>query len=155
MTDIVDSATRRRMMQGIRGRDTQPEIRLRKALFARGFRYRKNVRSLHGTPDIVLPRYRAAIFVHGCFWHGHDCHLFRLPATRTDFWREKIETNQARDERAIDLLQGAGWRVLTVWECAFRGKTRPDFNELVDSVVSWLKGSSESGDIQGNNHGLV
>lgn len=141
MADIFDSATRSRIMRNIRGRDTKPEIRLRKALFARGFRYRLHARELPGKPDILLPRYRAVIFVHGCFWHGHDCHLFRLPATRTDFWREKIAGNRQRDALAETRIAGDGWRVLTVWECAMKGRTRLPFDELVTRVSDWITGS--------------
>lgn len=150
MADIVDSATRSRMMRGIRGKDTKPEVRLRKALFARGFRYRTHVRALPGSPDIVLPKYRAAIFVHGCFWHGHDCHLFRLPATRTEFWREKIEGNRQRDSRTLLELQAVSWRVLTVRECAMKGKTRLAFDELVQRVAVWITGDSAHGEIAGS-----
>ena len=150
MVDIVDSATRSRMMRGIRGKDTKPEVRLRKALFARGFRYRLHVHALPGSPDFVLPKYRAAIFVHGCFWHGHDCHLFRLPATRTEFWRDKIESNRQRDTRTLLELQAASWRVLTVWECAMKGKTRLTFDELVQCVAVWISGDSAHGEIEGS-----
>ena len=97
MADVVDAATRSRMMAGIRGRDTKIEIAVRKALHARGLRYRTDVRGLPGRPDIVLPRWKAAILVHGCFWHAHDCGLCRIPATRPDFWREKLEGNAARE----------------------------------------------------------
>ncbi|PVB59840.1 DNA mismatch endonuclease Vsr [Labrenzia sp. 011] len=150
MVDIVDSATRSRMMRGIRGKDTKPEVQLRKALFARGFRYRLHVSSLPGSPDIVLPKYRAAIFVHGCFWHGHDCHLFRLPATRTEFWRDKIEGNRQRDSRTLLELQAASWRVLTVWECAMKGKTRLACDELVQRVSVWITGNSVRKEIAGS-----
>ncbi len=97
MPDIVAPAVRSRMMAGIRGRNTKPEIFIRKALHARGFRYRLHPRAVPGVPDFTLPRWRAAVFVHGCFWHGHDCPLFRLPGTRPDFWLAKIERNRARD----------------------------------------------------------
>ena len=100
LTDIVDPATRSRMMSGIRGRDTKPELRVRKALHARGFRYRVHQTRLPGKPDIVLPCFRAVVLVHGCFWHGHDCPLFRLPGTRTDFWRDKIRTQPGEGIKA-------------------------------------------------------
>ena len=109
MADVVDAATRSRMMAGIRGRDTKIEIAVRKALHARGLRYRTDVRGLPGRPDIVLPRWKAAILVHGCFWHAHDCGLCRIPATRPDFWREKLEGNAARDRRNEGALCAAGW----------------------------------------------
>lgn len=142
MPDIVDSATRSRMMRGIQGKNTKPEVRLRKALFARGFRYRLHAKELPGKPDILLPRYRAAILVHGCFWHGHDCHLFRLPGTRTGFWSEKINRNRRRDAIVRECLLEQGWRVLTVWECAMKGRNRLPFDKLVSRISAWLDSDS-------------
>ncbi|SOC89897.1 T/G mismatch-specific endonuclease [Ensifer adhaerens] len=112
------------MMSGIRGTNTRPELQVRKALHAAGFRYRLHERKLPGKPDLVLPKYRAVIFVHGCFWHGHGCHLFRMPSSNSVFWQEKIAGNVARDKVAVDRLRESGWRVATVWECALKGKTR-------------------------------
>lgn len=139
MADIVDSATRSRMMSGIRGRDTKPEILVRSLLHRQGFRFRLQVRTLPGRPDLVLPRYHAVIFVHGCFWHGHDCPLFRLPTTRTEFWRSKIEGNQNRDRRVREDLLASGWRVAVVWECALRGAGR-DVEGVVRQLADWLRG---------------
>lgn len=121
MTDVVDSQTRSRMMAGIRSRDTKPEMQVRRYLHAQGFRYRLNVRSLPGSPDLVLARWRAVIFVHGCFWHRHSgCTLAYTPKSRQAFWLEKFEKNVARDLAAITALENAGWRVIVVWECALR-----------------------------------
>jgi DNA mismatch endonuclease (patch repair protein) len=131
MVDIVDAATRSRMMSGIRGRNTKPELLIRSLLHRRGFRFRP------GRPDIVLPRYRAVIFVHGCFWHGHDCPLFKWPQTRPDFWREKIGRNRANDEKSRAALLAAGWRVGVVWECALRGANR-DLDGVLQRLVDWL-----------------
>lgn len=117
MADIVDKATRSRMMSGIRGKDTKPEIIVRKALHKAGYRFRLHRKDLPGNPDIVLPKYRTVIFVHGCFWHGHMCKNFRWPKTRPEFWREKIEANIARDRRAVLQLLSAGWRIIELWEC--------------------------------------
>jgi len=139
VTDIVDRETRSRMMAGIRSKNTRIEVSLRKALFAQGFRYRINDARLPGKPDIVLPRYRAVVFVHGCFWHGHDCSLFRLPASNTDFWRTKIDTNRARDERACGELAAQGWRVAVIWECAIRGKKEAGVMAVAESLQAWLK----------------
>jgi len=139
MADIVDSATRSRMMSGIRGKNTKPEILIRSKLHRQGFRFRLHVRDLPGKPDIVLPRYRAAIFVHGCFWHGHDCPLFKLPSTRRDFWREKIERNQKNDLNAKKLLLDSGWRVGVVWECAIRGADK-DIDGVAQRLGEWLHG---------------
>lgn len=111
------------MMRGIRSSNTQPELQVRKALHARGFRYRLNSKELPGRPDIVLPKWKAVIFVHGCFWHAHQgCRYFRIPATRTEFWEQKLTANVARDARQIEQLRAAGWRVLVVWECALKNK---------------------------------
>jgi DNA mismatch endonuclease (patch repair protein) len=149
MADIVDAATRSRMMSGIRGRNTKIEVDLRRALFARGFRYRIEVRSLPGRPDIVLPRYRAVIFVHGCFWHAHDCSLFRLPASRPDFWKAKLEGNAARDGRAVEALAHLGWRVATVWECATRGREAGAVGTVADRLMEWIRGSAPVLNIRG------
>lgn len=149
MTDTVDQLTRSRMMAAVRSRDTSPELAVRKALHARGFRYRTNVRELPGKPDIVLPRYRAAIFVHGCFWHAHDCKLFRLPATRREFWRDKLERNRERDRIAGNSLNEAGWRFLTVWECAIRGSERRALDAVIDDIVCWLEEGPTASEIRG------
>ena len=138
MVDVVDAATRSRMMSGIRGRNTQPEILIRRLLHRRGFRFRLDVRELPGRPDIVLPRYRAIVFVHGCFWHGHNCPLFKWPQTRTEFWREKIARNRTNDAKALAALAARGWRVAVIWECALRGADR-DPDALVDRLAAWLQ----------------
>lgn len=139
MADIVDAATRSRMMSGIRRRDTKLEVAVRKALHARGFRYRVDVRKLPGCPDIVLPRWRAAIFVHGCFWHAHDCGLCRIPSTRPEFWREKLSANAERDRRNETRLLDAGWRVATIWECTLRGKGAEALMRAVDRIERWIR----------------
>lgn len=137
MTDVVDSVTRSRMMSGIRGRNTKPEILIRKLLHRDGFRFRLHVRDLPGKPDIVLKRFHAVVFVHGCFWHGHDCPLFKLPGTRTDFWYEKIKRNKANDNRAMEALLVTGWRVGVVWECALRGPNK-NIEGVIQSLTQWL-----------------
>ncbi|MFN3717043.1 MAG: very short patch repair endonuclease [Thiobacillus sp.] len=134
----MDAATRSRMMSGIRGRNTKPEILVRSLLHREGFRFRLHARELPGKPDIVLPRYRAVIFVHGCFWHGHDCPLYRLPATRPGFWQDKIDRNRASDRRARDALLAAGWRVAVVWECALRG-AGADIGQVAQRLAAWLR----------------
>jgi len=138
MVDVVDTATRSRMMSGIRARNTKPERQIRSLLHRRGFRFRLNVRELPGQPDIVLPRYRAAVFIHGCFWHGHDCPLFKWPHTREDFWRAKIARNRANDARALAALAAQGWRVAVIWECALRGAGR-DTDALLQRLALWLQ----------------
>ena len=125
MTDIMTPEQRSRCMQHIRSRNTKPEILVRKYLFAHGFRYRNNVRRLPGTPDIVLKKYKTAIFINGCFWHGHEnCLLYRLPKTNTDFWKNKIERNKVRDARINLQLRNLGWNVIQIWECQLRPKFR-------------------------------
>jgi DNA mismatch endonuclease (patch repair protein) len=140
VADVVDMATRSRMMAGIRGRNTKPEILVRSLLHRQGFRFRLNVRELPGTPDIVLPRYRAAIFVHGCFWHGHDCPLYRLPGTRTGFWKDKIDRNRSNDQKASAALLAASWRVAVIWECALRA-TRKEIEDVAQRLGEWLRGN--------------
>jgi DNA mismatch endonuclease (patch repair protein) len=149
MVDIVDAETRSRMMRGIRGKDTKPEMLVRSMLHAAGFRYRVHVRGLPGTPDIVLTKYRAAIFVSGCFWHGHDCHLFRMPATRTEFWQEKIGRNRLNDARAREALLAAGWRHATVWECALRGRGLGAIAQTGVKLEEWIRSSGEECSLQG------
>lgn len=118
MADVVDKATRSRMMSGIRGKDTRPEMVVRQYLHRHGFRYRLHDRQLPGHPDIVLPKYKTVVFVHGCFWHKHDCQNFVWPKTRKEFWAEKIMGNVARDLHNEKKLLDQGWRVLVVWECS-------------------------------------
>ena len=137
MADVVDPATRSRMMSGIRGKNTRPELLIRKALHARGFRYRLHC-DLPGKPDICLPKHRAVIFVHGCFWHGHDCHLFKWPSTRPEFWKAKIGRNREVDCAADERLSTAGWRVATIWECALKGRSRLALDDVVQRCADWL-----------------
>jgi DNA mismatch endonuclease (patch repair protein) len=138
MVDIVDTSTRSRIMASIKGRDTKPEILIRKLLHKRGFRFRLHVKELPGRPDIVLRKYKAVIFINGCFWHGHkSCHLFKIPATRTEFWEEKINKNQLNDIKSIKLLLDNDWRVCVVWECSVRG-AKKDLNKVINSISSWL-----------------
>lgn len=121
MTDIVDKQTRSRMMSGIKGKDTQPEMKVRRFLHARGFRYRLHVRTLPGTPDICLPKYRAVIFVQGCFWHRHrGCKLSYTPASNQEKWSEKFRQNVLRDRKNHRSLIKGGWRVFILWECGLR-----------------------------------
>lgn len=138
MNDIVDQATRSRMMASIRGKNTSPELAVRSALHHRGYRFRLHRRDLPGRPDIVLPKYKAVIFVNGCFWHGHCCHLFKWPKTRESFWRGKILSNKKRDKKNIEELLQEGWRVCVIWECSIRKRSEMDFDEVVNSIASWL-----------------
>lgn len=132
------------MMSGIRGKNTKPELLIRKALHARGFRYRLHC-DLPGKPDICLPKHRAVIFVHGCFWHGHDCHLFKWPSTRPEFWKAKIGRNREVDRAAELRLVDLGWRVAVVWECALKGRAKMPLSATVDQLADWLTGSNSPG----------
>lgn len=138
MTDVVSSEKRSQMMSGIRSKDTRPEMIVRRALHARGFRYRLHAKDLPGKPDLVFPRYRSVVMVHGCFWHGHDCPLFKVPGTRTEFWLGKIGRNRERDAEVRQALAGLGWRVLEVWECELRAAKKAGYLPVVDRIVEWL-----------------
>lgn len=121
MADVHDKATRSYNMSRIRSKDTKPEMLVRKFLFANGFRYRLHDTKLPGKPDIVLPKYKTVIFVHGCFWHGHEgCKYFKMPKTRTEWWRGKIERNVENDKKAVRLLKKSNWKVIQIWECALK-----------------------------------
>lgn len=123
------------MMAGIRSANTRPELALRRGLHAAGFRFRLQARELAGRPDLLLPRYKAAVFVHGCFWHRHiGCHWCTTPATRPDFWADKFAANVARDRRTVRLLHENGWRVGIVWECALKVEREA----TVKAVSNWL-----------------
>lgn len=142
MADVVSVAVRSRMMAGIRGKNTKPEMTIRRGLHARGFRYLLHDKRLPGKPDLVFPKHRAVIFVHGCFWHGHDCPLFKWPKTRKDFWRKKIERNREIDESAIAALEEAGWRCCVIWECSLKSPARLPIGGVLEHIVDWL-GSSK------------
>jgi DNA mismatch endonuclease (patch repair protein) len=125
-------------MRAIKSKNTKPELLIRKRLHAAGFRFRLHKAGLSGKPDIVLTKYRAVIFVHGCFWHGHDCRYFKLPSTRTEFWLGKINSNRERDLYQITSLLKQGWRVLVIWECTTRKNENGSFDILFDQVKNWL-----------------
>ena len=155
LDDPLSPSQRRYCMSQIRAKNTKPEILVRKGLHRKGFRYRLHDKQLPGCPDIVLARYRAVIFVHGCFWHGHECHLFKLPATRSDFWQQKITRNKLVDARAQKALQLLGWRVLTVWECSLRGRTRRNYDEVIGSIGAWLASEAPETSIDGMTEGIA
>lgn len=138
MGDVVDRQTRSRMMSNIRSKNTQPEIHVRKGLHALGFRYRLHSSHIPGKPDIVLPKYKTLIVVHGCFWHGHDCRYFKWPKSNPAFWEKKIASNKARDMRDLRAQQNLGWRVLVVWECAVRRSSREHDFDVVGLVAQWI-----------------
>lgn len=131
-------------MAAIKGKDTKPEMIVRKYLFSRGLRFRVQVRKLPGTPDIVLPKYKTAILVNGCFWHGHEgCKYFRLPKSNVEFWKEKIERNIERDRESMQALRNLGWRVIRVWECELRNKANRE--ETLNKIYNSIRSSDGSG----------
>ena len=133
-------------MSGIRGKNTKPELLVRKALTGKGYRYRLHRRDLAGAPDIVMPGRKIAIFVHGCFWHRHGgCRLAKMPSTRPEFWTEKLGANVARDKKAICSLREQGWRVLLVWECSTKSLER--FESLPCALADWIEGDDLLGEI--------
>lgn len=139
MADVKTPEERSRNMAAIKGKDTKPEIIVRKYLFSRGLRFRIQVRKLPGTPDLVLPKYKTAIFVNGCFWHGHEgCKYFRLPKSNVEFWKEKIERNIERDKESMQALFDLGWKVVRVWECELRNKANREetLNKIYTSITS-------------------
>ena len=143
MADVVDKATRSRMMSGIRGKNTTPEIYIRKQLHAKGLRFRLHAKTIPGHPDIVLPKYNALILINGCFWHGHGCKNCKTPTSNTEFWLKKIKINQQRDEiKHIQQIE-LGWRTLIIWECAIRESMRQKASfDLVNIICDWLDSSS-------------
>lgn len=136
-------------MSGIRGKNTRIELALRSGLHALGFRYRIHA-NLPGRPDLVFPRLKAVIFVHGCFWHAHNCHLFKWPQSRVDFWQTKISGNAERDYRNEQKLLDAGWRVGVVWECALKGKERIDSTVVIQMCSAWLKSNRKRFEVRGH-----
>lgn len=147
MTDVHDKATRSKNMRAIGTRDTAIEKRLAGLLGQAGFEFRVQDAALAGRPDFVIDQYQCIIFTHGCFWHHHDCYLFKVPATRTAFWLEKIGKNVARDRWDIDALLAAGWRVMVVWECALRGRLKLSDVDLTERLEEWICGGGQAAQI--------
>ncbi|WP_205932918.1 very short patch repair endonuclease [Rhizobium leguminosarum] len=147
ISDVHTPEVRSYNMSRVRGRDTRPELVIRRGLHARGYRFRLHDKGLPGRPDLVFSKRRATVFVHGCFWHGHDCPLFRMPATRTEFWAAKITANRSRDAKIQAALVDAGWRVLTVWECSLRGVDRWPQDQILDFCETFLNGAFSTHEI--------
>jgi DNA mismatch endonuclease, patch repair protein len=145
--DVHNKATRSKNMRAIGTRDTAIEKRLALLLEASGFTFTVQDASLPGRPDFVIADYRCVIFTHGCFWHHHDCYLFKVPATRTEFWLEKIGKNVERDRRDVQRLTEQGWRVLIVWECALRGREKLSDSALSERLEEWICGGGDSAQI--------
>jgi DNA mismatch endonuclease, patch repair protein len=136
--DTVDKETRSKIMAAVGQKNTKPEMALRKALHALGFRYVINDKRLPGSPDLVLPKYHAVIFVHGCFWHHHGCNFSTIPTTRKEFWEGKFETNKKRDQRKISELRKKGWKVRVIWECQLKGKKNYILKQI-SAIAEWLQ----------------
>ena len=142
MTDIVSRKTRSWMMSGIRGKNTNPELQVRHALFAKGFRYRLHSSALPGRPDIVLSKYRAVVFINGCFWHCHGCKLFKWPQSNTKFWKRKLSHNRKADEISRKKLEELGWRVAIVWECTLKGTGALKLDNVANKMAKWIRSSN-------------
>ncbi|WP_457102850.1 very short patch repair endonuclease [Mesorhizobium sp. URHB0026] len=151
--DVHTPEQRRHNMSRIRSRDTKPELLLRRGLHRAGLRFRLHAPELPGRPDLVFPRFRAVILVNGCFWHGHDCPLFKLPATRPEFWVSKIAGNRARDQQNHVALGAAHWRVLTVWECCMKGPARQPLAHVIESCNAFVRGDFQCAEIEGQKSG--
>jgi DNA mismatch endonuclease (patch repair protein) len=149
VTDVVTPEKRSKMMSGIQGKNTKPEMIIRNGLHTMGFRYRLHGKNLPGKPDLVFSRYKAVIFIHGCFWHCHKCHLFKWPSTRTNFWKQKISGNIKRDQANMVTLTNDGWRVLVIWECSLKGRTRLPVEKLLENIAAWLKTGTGNLEIRG------
>ena len=147
MIDVHDSATRTRNMKAIRAKNTRPELKLRSLLHRKGFRFKVCPRDVKGQPDIWMPKWNCAIFVHGCFWHAHECSLFKWPKTRQEFWKHKLQSNRERDLEVYKHLVGEGQRVLVVWECAIAGKNSIDEGLLLKLVKTSLVSHLPVGEI--------
>ena len=138
--DVFSKSKRSDIMSKVSGKDTKPEVLVTKFLFSKGFRYRKNVKDLQGIPDIVLPKYKTIIFVHGCFWHGHEnCEAAKLPASNIEYWTKKVTSNVTRDSQNIQSLKKTGWNVIIIWECELKVKNREKrldslVNEILDKI---------------------
>ena len=145
MTDPIRS----KIMRSIKSKDTKPELLVRRGLHKKGFRYRVHSKTLVGHPDIVLRRYKAIVLVNGCFWHGHSCHIFKIP--KQEKWREKIQRNRVRDEINKLLYETSGWRVLEIWECALFGKTALPTEEVISSAAAWIQFGDSDAEITGKN----
>lgn len=135
MTDVHSKAVRSKNMAAIKSRNTGPEMIIRKLLHSLGFRFRLHNKKLPGTPDITLPKYKTLIFINGCFWHKHDCELFKLPKSRSLFWSEKLRTNKQRDVLNINKLLSLGWKIIIIWECSLKGRSKLPLEYIGERLV--------------------
>lgn len=149
MPDTLTPEQRKLCMSSVKGVDTGPELLIRKVLFKKGFRYILHDKRLPGKPDLVFPKYHSIIFIHGCFWHQHDCQAFSWPKTNKQFWRKKLNRNRELDQKNFQKLQNEGWYILTIWECALKGKGRKPFDKLIDQISDWLVYGTRNLEIRG------
>lgn len=139
-------------MSGIKNKNTKPERIIRSELHKRGYRFRLHDKNLPGKPDIILPKYNAVIFIHGCFWHGHHCHLFKWPTTRPEFWQTKIQRNIEKDKQVLTELSKLNWRHLVIWECALKGKSKKPLEMVANMTDNWIMSNNKKNEIMGNKH---
>jgi len=151
MTDVFSSEKRSKVMSRITGKNTEPEMKIRKALHGLDYRYSLHKKNLPGKPDIYFRKYNALIEINGCYWHGHDCHFFKWPQNNKEFWKKKIGRTKERDGNNFRKLQDMGYRLLVIWECAIKGKTSLDFEVLIESVIKWLHSDIQFKEIEGDN----
>ena len=149
MADIVSKERRSQIMASISSKNSKPELLLRRALHSKGYRYRLHQSNLPGKPDLVFRQFNAVLFVNGCFWHGHDCPLFKIPSTNQAFWTDKINKNRVRDKNVNERIIQDGWRILIIWECSLRGKHKINFHELIVLIENWLKSKEKIREIRG------
>ncbi len=147
MVDVHTPIQRSRNMAAIKGKNTKPELIIRKELHRLGFRYRLHYSALPGSPDLVFPKYKAVILINGCFWHKHECHMFKWPENNAEFWRAKIEKNCIRDSKNSDYFVAQGWRSLVIWECAIKGKMKIPIDQVIESTALWLSSESKNKEI--------
>lgn len=146
--DVLTEKQRKLNMRRIGPKNTKPEMLVRRALHARGFRYRLHDKKLPGKPDLVFPRYRCVIFVNGCFWHNHNCSLFKWPKKNRQFWADKLEGNRLRDQRNIQVLMDSGWRLLIIWECSLKGRFRRHVEDVVSRAALFIRSDSEFSEVK-------
>lgn len=149
MTDTLSPEIRSQIMAKVRSYNTGPELIIRRQLHRKGYRFRLHDKKLPGRPDIVLPKYNAVILINGCFWHGHDCDLFNMPKTRKEFWQKKISRTRERDNENVNDLLSYGWRVLTIWQCSMKGKSKRSEEEVIHQTVCWLSSKDQIAAIKG------
>jgi DNA mismatch endonuclease (patch repair protein) len=149
MVDVLTPDQRRFNMSRIRNANTAPELLIRRGLHTRGYRFRLHRKDIPGCPDLTLPKYRSVIFVNGCFWHGHECPMFKIPETREAFWKAKIQKNRDRDAYVLSALSALGWRTLVLWECSIKGPGRRPLDTVLNDVATWLAGEDARGTLSG------